>query len=319
MTGAPVDRQPTTHPTTYRAGLIGSGISTSASPCLHEREVASLGRAGRYTLLDIDELKIEPADIGPLLRAARNAGWQGLNVTHPCKLTVIPYLDDLSPDARQIGAVNTVVFTDGGAIGHNTDWSGYAHALRTQLPGGLGPTDLTDVVLLGAGGAGSAVGHALLSLGTSTLHVVDARADRATSLSAGLQERFPTATVDSLPASRVKTVLATATGIVNTSPIGMVGHPGSPVPIEHLRTDIWVNDIVYRPRWTPLLAAADRIGCRILGGGPMVAFQAAHAIELIADLPADRARMLSALPDAIADGEAGRAVADRFPSPAVRG
>src|SRR6185312_7312663 len=95
---------------TYLTGLIGSGIGTSLSPPLHEREAAELGLRYEYRTLDVDVLGIE---LGELLARARDAGYDGLNVTHPCKTGVLEHLDELDADAAAIGAVNTVVIRDG--------------------------------------------------------------------------------------------------------------------------------------------------------------------------------------------------------------
>src|SRR3712207_7384217 len=118
-----------------------------------------------YRRLDLDRLQLPASAIGEVLAAARLAGYDGLNVTHPCKQLVLEHLDELSPDAAALGAVNTVVLRDGRAVGHNTDWSGFARAFDRGLP--EAPSD--RVVLLGAGGAGAAVAHALLTLGVGRL------------------------------------------------------------------------------------------------------------------------------------------------------
>src|SRR3954467_9064574 len=158
-----------TRPGTFQVGLIGAGIGTSLSPALHEREAAELGLRYVYRTLDIAELGVAPDDAGELLAPARAAGFDGLNVTHPCKQLILEHLDELSPDAAALGAVNTVVLRDGRAVGHNTDWSGFARAFDRGLP----EAPLDRVVLLGAGGAGAAVAHALLTLGTRRLTVLD--------------------------------------------------------------------------------------------------------------------------------------------------
>ncbi|SDH42682.1 shikimate dehydrogenase [Pseudonocardia oroxyli] len=288
--GADVLGTPTT---TYRAGLIGSGIRTSASPALHETEAAAHGIRARFALLDLDELGHGVEVLEALLRETRRAGWQGVTVTHPAKQTIMPLLDEVSADAAAIGAVNTVVFDRGRAIGHNTDWSGHARSLRTLLPGGLCEADLRSVVVVGAGGAGSAVGHALLTTGVAHLSVVDVDVRRASALATALQQRHPERTVRAAGPGDLPFLLADASGVVNASPVGMTGHEGRPVPSTALRPDLWVNDIVYRPRRTCLLAAAERAGCRVLGGGPMVALQAADGFALLTGLRADPDRMLA--------------------------
>src|SRR4051794_23365285 len=139
---------------TYTVGLIGAGIGGSLSPALHEREAACLGLDYRYRVLDIDELG---ADAGELLERARAEGYAGVNVTHPCKQVVIEHLDELSPEAAALGAVNTVVLRDGRAVGHNTDLTGFAGSFARGLPDAA----MGHVLLIGAGGAGAAVAHAL--------------------------------------------------------------------------------------------------------------------------------------------------------------
>ena len=150
-----------TDPTSYVVGLIGAEIGPSLSPALHEREADELGLRYVYRRIDIAELGLAPEDVGELVAAARQLGFGGLNITHPCKQLVVEHLDELSPDAEALGAVNTVVFSDGSAIGHNTDWPGF----QANFTRGLPDVDTDRVVLVGAGGAGAAVAHATLSLG----------------------------------------------------------------------------------------------------------------------------------------------------------
>lgn len=95
---------------TYLVGLIGSGIGPSLSPALHEREADRQGLRYLYRLIDIDVLGVGPEAVGDLVRAARDLGFDGLNITHPCKQLVIDHLDELAPQAAALGAVNTVVF-----------------------------------------------------------------------------------------------------------------------------------------------------------------------------------------------------------------
>nr|WP_284740430.1 shikimate dehydrogenase [Amycolatopsis sp. RTGN1] len=173
-------------PGTVLTGLIGAGIGPSLSPPLHETEARRLGVELVYARFDLDELGVPATAVGPLLAAARDAGFRGLNITHPCKQVVLEHLDELSPDAAALAAVNTVVLEDGRAIGHNTDWSGFARGLRTGLP----DAELGSVVLLGAGGAGAAVAHGLLTAGAGRVRVFDLDAGRAAELAAALVGRF---------------------------------------------------------------------------------------------------------------------------------
>jgi shikimate dehydrogenase len=255
-------------------GLVGSGIDASLSPALHEAEAAAQGLGYRYRLLDIDRLR---AGVGELVERARREGYSGLNVTHPCKQEVLPYLDELAPEAAALEAVNTVVFRDGRAIGHNTDASGFAQSFRRGLPA----APLGKVVVLGAGGAGAAVAHAALQLGARTLVVVDVDRERAHALAQRVG-----ATAGDLDA------LAGADGLIHATPTGMSAHPGLPLDAERLRPELWVADVVYRPLETELLRCARELGCRTLDGGGMAVMQAAGAFELFAGVAADRERML---------------------------
>ncbi|MEY8043639.1 shikimate dehydrogenase [Saccharopolyspora cebuensis] len=288
----------------YLIGLVGSGIGPSLSPPLHEREAAELGLAYRYTRWDLDELGSAPEEVGDLLAEARAAGYRGLNITHPCKQLVVEHLDELSPDAAALGSVNTVVFEPGRAIGHNTDWSGFSRSLTRGLPG----APLDRLVLLGAGGAGSAVGHALLSLGAAELTVVDVDADRSTALADGLRARFGDDRVTA--GTELTAAVAAADGLVHATPTGMAEHPGLPLPAELLRPDLWVADVVYRPLRTELVEAAHERGCRVLPGGGMAVFQAADALELFTGVRPDVERMLrhfAELVDPVAGGAGARA------------
>jgi shikimate dehydrogenase len=258
-------------------GLIGAGIGASLSPALHEREAARQGLAYEYRLLDVDELG---RSAGELLADAHAAGFTGLNVTHPCKRAVVEHLDELSPEAEALAAVNTVVFENGHASGHNTDVSGF----RASFERGLGDARRDSLVLLGAGGAGAAVAHAALSLGVRSLAIVDVEPGRARALARRLDdERVAAGDLDAL---------ADADGLIHATPTGMAAHPGLPLPEELLHERLWVADVVYRPLETELLRRARERGCRTLDGGGMAVFQAADSFALFTGLQPDRQRML---------------------------
>jgi quinate/shikimate dehydrogenase (NAD+) len=282
-------------------GLIGAGIGTSLSPPLHEREADELGLRYLYRLLDLDELG---KPVGDVLAAARLTGYDGLNITHPAKQLVLEHLDELSPDAAALGAVNTVVFTGGKAIGHNTDLPGFARSVSAGLP----DASLDRVVLLGAGGAGAAVAHALLSLGTGTVRIFDTEPHRVEALATSLSVHFgpDRATAGSLNhgGTDLADALREADGLAHATPTGMHGHPGLPVPADLLRPGLWVADVVYRPLDTELIRAARARGCRVLDGGRMLVFQAADAFRLFTGVEPDVDRMLRHF-DAIVSGRQG--------------
>ena len=268
-------------PVTIKAGLIGMDIQGSRSPAMHGREARAQGLALTYTLFDLAIDGRSEGDLAATLDTVGSEGFAGVNVTHPFKQLVIALLDDLSDEARAIGAVNTVVFREGRRVGYNTDSSGFAEGFERQLPG----ADVARVVQIGAGGAGAATAMAMVQLGCEQLVIFDSQEDRANAL------------VSRLPgnAARVGTDIGAemrdATGLINATPIGMEGHPGTPVDLMLITPRIWVADVVYFPLETALLKAARAAGCRTAHGGDMAVFQAARAFDLFTGHHADRARM----------------------------
>jgi shikimate dehydrogenase len=269
-------------------GLVGAGIGGSLTPALHEREGDRQGLRYLYQLIDFRELGLTVDDLGDVLRHARLMGYRGLNVTHPYKQAAVPHLDELAPDAAPLGAVNTVVFEAGKAVGHNTDAYGFSRSFARGLPGAR----RARVVLLGAGGAGSAVAHAMLTLGAGNLSAVDVDPARAEVLVEGLRRRFGAERAAITEPSRLPGQLAEADGLVNATPVGMVANPGLPLAPELLRPELWVADLVYRPLETELLRRARAAGCSTLDGGGMAVFQAAQTFRKFTGIEPDEARML---------------------------
>lgn len=270
-----------------KAGLIGSGIQASASPAMHMDEARGQGFDLTYELFDLDRVAGGAAALPRLLDAAQAQGFAGVNITHPVKQAVIPLLDELSDDARALGAVNTVVFGDGRRTGHNTDWTGFAQNLRRGLPA----ADLSHVVQLGAGGAGAAIAYALLKLGAERVSLHDTSPQRAEALAEVMARQFGRARIAIV--SDLAGAMASAAGLVNCTPVGMAKYPGLPLPADLLRSDLWVADIVYFPLETALLQAARALGCASLDGGGMAVFQAAEAFRLFTGASPDTDRMLA--------------------------
>ena len=281
--------------TSIRLGLIGAGIGASLSPALHEHEAEALGLDCEYELFDLDDLELPAEAVGDVLAQARQDGVRGMNVTHPCKQLAVAYVDELSREAATLGAINTVVFHSDRVVGHNTDWPAFGEGFRRGLPGAA----LRDVVLLGAGGAGSAAAHAALDLGAERLRIVDADPCRAADLAADVgQRRARMATTADLPR-----LLRHADGLIHATPTGMVGHPGIALDPRLLHDALWVADVVYRPLMTPLIQAARARGCRTLDGGRMAVFQAAYAFELFTGVAPDAERMLDHFGELVAQEE----------------
>ena len=268
------------------AGLIGRGILESRTPWMHECEAEAQGLRMVYSLIDFSDRGWADADLGAALDAAQRIGFAGLNVTFPFKQAVVPLLDELSPQAAAIGAVNTIAFRQGRRIGYNTDVSGFAAAFLDKLDGAA----LGHVLQLGCGGAGSATAHALLStIGAGQLTLFDPDATRAETLRAQLAATYGEARValTTAPAEAA----AGVDGIVNATPIGMAKFPGTPLPTEALLPRHWVSEIIYFPLETELLKAARALGCRTMSGRGMAVGQAADAFKVFTGNAADRPRM----------------------------
>lgn len=267
------------------SGLVGRAILASRSPWLHEQEARAQGLELTYELFDFTARGLDDSELPRLLRRLCDDDFRGVNVTFPFKQAVLGLLDELADCARSVGAVNTVAMRDGRLIGYNTDKTGFQDSLAQGLPDAA----LGHVLQLGAGGAGAAVAHALLALGTERLTLADADPDRAAELAARL------GAVHGAGRVVVQDMAALATagvdGIVNTTPMGMAAHPGMALAAELIAPRHWVADIVYFPLETELLRTARAKGCRVLDGSGMVVGQAALAFEIFTGHPADRQRM----------------------------
>lgn len=263
----------------FVVGLIGAGIQGSRSPRMHEEEGAAQGLDYHYRLIDLDELRLGADALPSLLADAKRQGFAGLNITYPCKQSIIPFLDELSPDAHAINAINTVVIRNGRLTGHNTDASGFAEGFKRGLPG----AKLDRVVLLGAGGAGAAVAHAALKLGVRRLSIFDLDPARARALAAKLGAE---ATSD------LASAMATADGLVHCTPTGMAKMPGLPLEARLIEPRHWVAEIVYFPLETELLRVARAKGCRTVDGSGMAVYQAVGAFRLFTGIEPDAERMI---------------------------
>lgn len=271
----------------FLVGLIGDGVMPSLTPLMHEREGDRQGLRYLYRPIDLGEINVPATAIGELLQAAFRLGFNGLNITHPCKQLVLNHLDEVSPNALELGAVNTVVIRDGRFIGHNTDSSGFAAALSSGLP----HAKLSRVVQLGAGGAGSAVAYALLTAGTQTLDLVDVDDARCAERVVELSGLFPDRAITARTTAELPRLMPLADGVVHCTPTGMAAHPGIPLEPSLLESRHWVADIVYRPIETELVREARAKGCDVLDGGRMAVGQAADSFRIFTGLDADAERM----------------------------
>ena len=265
-----------------RLGLVGRGIQLSRTPRMHEAEAAAHGIACRYELLDTGAGVT--GTLAEILDRAEADGFAGLNVTYPFKQEAVALVDTLSAGARRVGAINTIVFAGGRRAGHNTDFWGFGESVRRDLPDAA----MGTVLLIGAGGAGAAVGHALADMGAGRILIADTRADAADALARAINE----AGADrAARADDLAVAAAAADGIVNATPVGMASLPGTALDIDLLAPRHWVADIIYFPLETELLRAARAKGCATLAGEGMAVFQAVRAFELFTGLTPDAARM----------------------------
>jgi shikimate dehydrogenase len=258
-------------PTKFLTGLIGAPIAQSASPAMHERAAEALGLRGHYQLIEV--AGADTTGLGMMLEGVRRLGFAGINVTYPYKEAVVPLLDELAPGAAAMGAVNTIVVRGSRLIGHNTDTTGFARAVAPLLaPAG------NAIALIGAGGVGKAIAFALASQEVSDIRVFDSEPARAEKLVALLN------TTGARFAASVDDALDGATGLINGTPVGMLPNREMPVPAALLGADLWIADAVYSPLITPLLAAAQHKGARIMTGRALAIYQAADAFELFTGL-----------------------------------
>lgn len=245
------------------AGVMGWPVSHSRSPRLHGFWLESLRIDGAYL-----PLPVRPEHLATALRALPLLGFRGVNLTVPHKAAALAAIDRPSPQALRIGAVNTVVVDAEGALhGSNTDVFGFRESLRSALPDWR--ADRGPAVLVGAGGAARAVAAALVEVGTPEIRLVNRTRDRALRLAEEIVGPFRV--VDWRDR---REALAGAALLVNATSLGMAGQPPLDLDLAALPVSAVVNDIVYAPLETPLLAAARRRGNAVVDGLGMLLHQA---------------------------------------------
>jgi shikimate dehydrogenase len=249
--------------TQLRAGVIGWPIAHTKGPLLHGHWLQLHGIDGRY-----DRIPVRPEELAAFMQDLPKSGLRGVNITVPHKVTALDLVDDVTPAARAIGAINTVVVTpDGRLLGSNTDMFGFMENLRAGAP----DFDFTagPAVVLGAGGAARAVLAGLLAAGVPEIRLANRDAMKA----ADLAGRFGAA-VRPVAWDGRAAALAGAHLLVNTTSLGMTGQPPLNLDLTALPPDALVHDIVYAPLITPLLAAARARGNPMVDGLGMLLHQA---------------------------------------------
>ena len=252
-------------------GIFGYPIGHSLSPLMHTLAFRHHGLDAVYL-----PFAVAPDDLATAVAGAVALGIGGFNVTIPHKEGIMARLDDITDEARAIGAVNTVHVRDGRAIGHNTDGAGFLLPLeQTETP-----LDRLDACVLGAGGAARALCAALLGAGCPRLVIANRTLARAERLATELLPRHPDADVQAIAMADAADAARRSRLVVNSTSIGM--HPGdaSPLPDGCLGPDHVVYDIVYRPLVTPLLRQARAAGAATIGGLDMLIGQGAAAFTI---------------------------------------
>ena len=259
--------------TSFRLGLVGSGIDMSLSPAFHRLAGERLGLDVGYELIPRDSGS--PAGLGPLLGQLGADGYQGVNITVPFKASAWQAAGEWSSDVVATGVANTLLLgPEGPRHAFNTDFSGFRWAYRrrfgTESPG--------TVALLGAGGVGSSVGAALVDLGATSLRVFDLAPDRSEALARLLQGRNGGVQVDVAPSA--EDAVDGVDGLVNGTPVGMHWNPGTPVSLASVDGQRWIFDAIYSPIETPLMVRAESVGLARITGFDLFFGQAIDAFEV---------------------------------------
>lgn len=245
-----------------RCFIIGHPVAHSRSPLIHGHWLKEHGLPGSYERVDV-----EPGELPAFFARLRAGEFTGGNVTVPHKEAVLPLLDEVSEAARAIGAVNTL-WTEGGRVhGDNTDALGFLGHLDAVAPSW--DRRVATALVLGAGGAARSVAFGLKSRGVGRIIVVNRSRERAEALASALGAPLEAGDWESRSA-----LVATADLIVNTTALGMKGQPPLDIDLSDLRPGAIVDDIVYVPLKTPLLAEAERRGATVVDGLGMLLHQA---------------------------------------------
>lgn len=303
---------PRTGTPALKLGLIGDNIAHSKAPLLHSL-------AGKLAGRDVSYERLVPralgADFEATFERCATGGYRGVNVTYPYKELAARRVRIDDPLVQAMGAVNTVIFEPaepagifepaeppgifepGGARGFNTDYSGFTAAYRHAR----GESRAGRVCMIGAGGVGKAVAFALLNLGLDALWIVDRDYAKAVDLESRLR-----AVASGLPVTLSNDATALPTeldGLINCTPVGMVGHEGTPLPRDRMRGAGWAFDAVYTPLETQFLKDAIAEGFAVISGYELFFHQGVDAWQLFADCPVDPVQLRRLLSEAGAGPE----------------
>ena len=266
--------------------VVGHPIKHSLSPTMHNAALAQLAASDprladwRYTRFDID-----PVDLPEALTLFREKRFRGLNLTVPHKVIAFDRVADIDPAAQPIGAINTLLLTDAGWRGFNTDSYGVASALHADLavtlPG-------AHVVLLGAGGAARGAAVEFLRQGVASLWIANRTRANLDTLLADLRPLAGAATLHGFSPTEIPAGLPAGAMVVNATSAGLRADDPAPIDLSLLPRPRAVFDMIYNPPRTPLLRQAEALGLQHAHGLSMLAYQGARALEIWSGIPAAR-------------------------------
>lgn len=272
--------------TQLKLGLIGDNIAESRAPVLHRL-------AGEQNRVHVTYDRLVPETLvqtfDQVFDSCAARGYRGLNITYPYKEIAAGRVTVDEPSVRAIGAVNTVIFTQTGAKGFNTDYSGFMAAYRSER--GDRPTG--TVLVIGSGGVGRAVAFGLAGLGTRVLRLVDRDPAKAEALAAALRAAAPHMDISTWTSA--EKAAAGATGLINCTPVGMVGYDGTPLAPAAMAGAEWAFDAIYTPIDTQFLQDAQAAGLSIISGWELFFFQGVHAWALFSGMGLDKTRLRASL------------------------
>ncbi|MBI1823663.1 MAG: shikimate dehydrogenase [Nitrospirae bacterium] len=259
--------------TTYLA-IIGHPVSHSLSPQMHEAAFKKLNLNYRYLSFEISPLNLKNG-----IQALKNLGFRGFNVTLPFKEKIMPFLDQISPEAKMIGAVNTVLIENGKLKGFNTDGAGFLASLKKKWNFSA---KARTAVILGAGGAARAVAIQLCLEKIKVIGIANRTAENGMKLKKTLNRYFPGIKVVSLSLHdpELKKLILNSDLLVNTTSVGLFPGEPSPIPSHYFHAKLKVCDLIYNPPSTAFLKAARKRRCSVINGAGMLLFQGALAFQI---------------------------------------
>ena len=266
----------TSHPSKLSLiGLFGFPVEHSLSPVMHNAAIAALNLSYSYI-----PFSVRPEEIGPAIRSLISLSIRGVNLTIPHKISVLPFLDEVSKEAEMVGAVNTVVNENGRLIGYTTDGAGL---LRSLAEIGFNSSNRA-VVVLGAGGAARSAAFRLAQEGAN-LTLVNRSLLRAEELAQDVKQHFPELSVEVLESRNelgFRRALDLAELLINATSVGLYPNVDEepPIPPSSLHANLTTLDMIYNPSRTRLLQEALLMGGKVINGLPMLVYQGAESFRI---------------------------------------